>query len=81
MSELKPVAALHFPDDQAPVHFDASMLPVDASIWNFPTTHCLQIFIDASHHVPARQSEACTGHAVAAFSPFAKQQQRRVCPG
>ena len=38
MSELKPVATLHFPDEQAPVHFDASMLPVDASTWNFPTT-------------------------------------------
>ena len=38
----------------------------------------MQRLAGGSHIVPVPQSEACTGHTVAASSPLARQQQRRV---
>ena len=65
----KPTAQIHAEAAVDPTGLDASAAPQE--------THTE---IEASHHVPEPQSEACTGHTVAAFSPLARQQQRRVMP-
>jgi hypothetical protein len=63
----KPTAQMHAEATVDPTGLDASAAPQE--------THTE---VEASHHVPEPQSEACTGHTVAAFSPLATQQQRRV---
>ena len=58
------------------MHAEAAVNPTGLVASAAP--HDAHTEVEASHHVPEPQSEACTGHTVAAFSPLATQQQRRV---
>jgi hypothetical protein len=70
------VAAALFQNPTAQMHAEATVDPTGLDASAAPQeTHTE---VEASHHVPEPQSEACTGHTVAAFSPLARQQQRRV---